>query len=175
HRIEHAQVVDPVDLPRFAKLEVIASMQPTHATSDKNMAEDRLGKARMKGAYAWRSVLDSGAKFAGGSDFPVEAPNPFFGIHAAVTRQDHKDQPLGGWYPGEALTLDEALAAFTTGAAYAEFGEGKFGSLAQGEWADFLILDVDPYKIPPNDLWKIKVQETWVGGKRVYQREGAAK
>lgn len=175
HRVEHAQVVDPVDLPRFAKLEVIASMQPTHATSDKNMAEDRLGKARMKGAYAWRSVLDSGAKFAGGSDFPVEAPNPFFGIHAAVTRQDHNDQPLGGWYPGEALTLDEALAAFTTGAAYAEFGEGKFGNLETGKWADFLILDADPYEIPPKDLWKIKVQETWVGGKRVYQREGAAK
>ncbi|WP_419815095.1 amidohydrolase [Glacieibacterium sp.] len=167
-RIEHAQIVDVADLPRFASLGIIASMQPTHATSDKGMAEARLGEARLGGAYAWETLIRSGARFAGGSDFPVEPPNPFYGLHAAVTRQDRSGQPLGGWRVGEALTLTQALAAFTTGAAYASHSETHTGTLTPGKWADFIIVDRDPFKIAPGDLWKIKVEQTWVGGRRVF-------
>lgn len=171
HRIEHAQVVDPADIPRFAKLGIIASVQPTHATSDKAMAGDRVGEARLEGAYAWRRFLDSRARLAGGSDFPVEPVNPFFGLHAAVTRQDRNGEPTGGWRAGEALTLAEALAAFTTGAAYAGHAEGQVGALEPGKWADFILVDRDIFKIAPGDLWKVQVQETWLGGHRVFQRK----
>ena len=164
NRIEHAQILDPADLPRFAKLGVVASMQPTHATSDKAMAADRLGEARLQASYAWKTLIDSGAHFAGGSDFPVEPPNPFYGIHAAVTRQDRDNQPPGGWRPQEALTLKQAFAAFTTGAAWAEHSEDTLGTLEPGHWADFILIDRDLFQIAPSEIWKTQVDETWVGG-----------
>jgi predicted amidohydrolase YtcJ len=168
NRIEHAQVVSLPDIPRFKELDLIASMQPTHATSDMNMAEDRIGKERLKGAYAWRTFLDQGTRIAGGSDFPVESPNPFFGLHAAVTRTDQENRPVGGWHPEQAMTLIEAFRAFTLDAAYAQHQEKSIGSLEPGKWADFILVDQDLFKIAPSDIWKIKVEQTWVGGKRVY-------
>ena len=168
NRIEHAQVVTLADIPRFKQLGLIASMQPTHATSDKNMAEDRIGAERLKGAYAWRSFLDQGTRIAGGSDFPVESDNPFFGLHAAVTRTDHANQPPGGWHPEQAMTLVEAFRAFTLDAAYAEHQENTLGSLEPGKWADFILIDRDLFKIPAADIWKIKVEQTWLAGRRVH-------
>jgi predicted amidohydrolase YtcJ len=170
NRIEHAQVVALPDIPRFKQLDLIASMQPTHATSDKNMAEARIGPERIKGAYAWRRFLDQGTVIAGGSDFPVESDNPFFGLHAAVTRTDHAHQPPGGWYPEQAMTLLEAFRAFTLNAAYAEHQEQTLGSLEPGKWADFILIDRDLFKIPPADIWKIRVVETWLAGEKVYSR-----
>lgn len=168
NRIEHAQVVSLADIPRFKQLDLIASMQPTHATSDKNMAEDRIGKERLKGAYAWRSFLAQGTRIAGGSDFPVESDNPFFGLHAAVTRTDHENQPAGGWHPEQAMTLTEAFRAFTLDAAFAEHNEQHIGSLEPGKWADFILVDRDLFKIAPADIWKTQVRQTWVAGRRVY-------
>ncbi len=168
NRIEHAQVITLEDIPRFAKLGVIASMQATHATSDMNMAEDRLGPERIKGAYAWRRLLDSGAIIAGGSDFPVEYSNPFLGLYASVTRQDGAGLPEGGWYTDQALTREEALNTFTLAAAYAAHQEDRLGSLEPGKWADFIIIDRDYFKIPASEIDDIKVLETWVSGKRVY-------
>ncbi len=175
NRIEHAQIVDPADLPRFAQLHVIASMQPTHATSDKAMAADRLGEARLKGAYAWRTLIDSGARIAFGSDFPVEPPNPFFGLHAAVTRQDRTGAPPGGWRPQEAVSLKEAFAGFTTGAAYAGFAEDRVGRLAPGYWADFILVDRDPFEGAVGDLWRVGVDETWLAGRRVFTKDAKAR
>jgi predicted amidohydrolase YtcJ len=168
NRIEHAQVVATSDIPRFKQLDLVASMQPTHATSDMNMAEARIGPERLKGAYAWRSFLDQGTVIAGGSDFPVESDNPFFGLHAAVTRTDHANQPPGGWHPEQAMTLLEAFRAFTLDAAYAEHQEQSLGSLEPGKWADFIVVDRDLFKSPPADIWKIRVLETWLAGERVY-------
>ena len=170
HRDEHAQIVSPEDLPRFARLGIIASVQPTHATSDKGMAEARVGEARLAGGYAWKSLIDSGARIAGGSDFPVEPPNPFYGLHAAVTRQDRTGAPAGGWRASEAMTLPQAFAAFTTGAAWAGHAEDKVGTLTTGKWADFIVVDRDPFAIAPTDLWKIRVDETWLAGTRVFKR-----
>ena len=169
HRIEHAQIVAPKDLPRFAALHVLPSMQPTHATSDKNMAGDRLGVARLRGAYAWRSLVDDGNRIVGGSDYPVELANPFFGIHAAVTRQDQQNQPAGGWLPEQKLTLAEALRSFTVDAAYGAFQEQSMGSLAPGMWADFILVDRDIVKVAPEQLWQTKVLSTYVGGELKYQ------
>ncbi|HEY2395308.1 MAG TPA: amidohydrolase [Rudaea sp.] len=168
NRVEHAQVVAVDDIPRFVQLKLIASMQPTHATSDMNMAEDRVGAERLKGAYAWRTFLDQGTVIAGGSDFPVESPNPFFGIHAAVTRQDHANRPAGGWRPEQKMTLLEAFRAFTLAAAYAENQETSLGSLEPGKWADFILIDRDLFSIPPQRIWSTRVMETWVGGRQVY-------
>lgn len=173
NRIEHAQVVALPDIPRFKELNLIASMQPTHATSDKNMAQDRLGSARLAGAYAWRRFLDQGTRIAGGSDFPVESDNPFFGLHAAVTRTDHAGQPPGGWHAEQAMTLLEAFRAFTLDAAYAEHQESQVGSLEPGKWADFIVVDRDPFTIDPQELWKVEVEETWVAGTRVFDRAGS--
>jgi predicted amidohydrolase YtcJ len=167
-RIEHFQVVAPDDFARVAKTGIIASMQPTHATSDMYWAEDRVGPERIKGAYAWRTVLNSGARLALGSDFPVEAVNPFFGIHAAVTRQDQKNWPAGGWYPDQKLTLAEAIRGFTADAAYAAFEEDTRGTIEPGKLADLTIVDGDLYAAPPSDLWKTKVRMTVVGGAVVY-------
>ena len=148
-------------------------MQPIHATSDKNMAEDRIGPDRIKGGYAWRRLLDSGAVIAAGSDFPVELPNPFLGLYAAVTRQDREGHPPGGWYTDQALTRAEALHAFTMGAAYAALREDRLGSLEPGKWADFIVVDRDYFEIPASEIDDIRVLETWVGGERVYDAADA--
>jgi predicted amidohydrolase YtcJ len=171
HRIEHAQVVTLADIPRFKSIGIIPSMQPTHATSDKNMAETRIGAERMKGAYAWRSFLQQGSRIACGSDFPVEAPNPFFGIHAAVTRQDKEGNPIAGWYPEQEMSLKEAFRCFTLDAAYAGHQEKTLGSLEAGKYADFIVIDRDLFKISPYDIYKIGVLETWVAGRQVYQKK----
>ncbi|KAA9133580.1 amidohydrolase [Marinihelvus fidelis] len=170
HRIEHAQVLTAADLPRFAELGVIAAMQPTHATSDMYWAEQRLGPERSRYAYAWRSLLDSGARLALGSDFPVEAINPFLGLHAAVTRQDVKGWPPGGWFPGERMSREEALRGFTLDAAWAAFMEADIGSLSVGKRADFIVLDADLMTVPAEDIAAIRVLETWIDGRRVYER-----
>jgi len=168
HRVEHAQVIRPDELQRFADLKMIASMQPTHATSDKNMAEDRLGKARMQGAYAWASLQKLGVLLAGGSDFPIEPAEPFYGLHAAVTRQDRNNQPLGGWYANEAVDRETALAMFTYNAAYAAHQEALIGTLEIDKQADFILIEEDYFKVKPEAIWKIKVNQTWVAGKRVH-------
>ena len=170
-RIEHAQIVDPADLPRFGKHGTIASMQPVHQTSDRTMAEARLGPDRLGGAYAWASMLKNGSVLAFGSDYPVESPDPFAGWAAAFTRQDASGQPFGGWRPEERVTREQAWWAFTGGAAYAGFAEEKFGRLAPGQRADFIIVDRDPLLASPSDLRATKVQETWVGGHKEWVRK----
>ena len=166
HRVEHAQVLRYEDILRFAELGVIPSMQATHATSDKNMAQDRLGEVRIQGAYAWRKLMDAGALIANGSDFPVESPNPFFGLHAAITRQDKNNEPAGGWFPEEKMTTEEAFASFTIDAAYAGHQENLLGSLEPGKKADFIILDRDIFSSDSSELWQTQVVETWINGER---------
>ena len=168
-RDEHSQIVDPADIPRFAKLGVIASMQPTHATSDGPWAEQRLGAERMAGAYAWRRLLDSGARLAFGSDFPVEHENPMLGLYAAVTRQDRDGHPPAGWQPSQRLTPAEALRAFTRDAAWAAFAEDEVGSLEPGKRADFVILSADPLAVDASGLDDIRVLSTWVDGQLVHR------
>ncbi len=170
HRIEHAQVISVDDLPRFATLGVLPSMQPTHATSDKNMAEDRIGQERMAGAYAWKTLLDSGIPLPLGSDFPVELANPFYGLHAAVTRQDRNNQPVAGWYAHEALTLEQAFRGFTLDAAYAGHMEDTLGTLTPGKWADFIFIDKDIFESAPEALWQPTVLATFIAGKKVYEK-----
>ena len=167
HRIEHAQILRLEDIPRFAKLGVIASMQATHATSDKNMAQDRLGEERILGAYAWKKLLKANATIAGGSDFPIESANPFFGLHASTTRQDHQNQPEAGWFPEESLSIIQAFKTFTTNAAFAAHQENIIGTLAKNKKADFILVDRDIFKVKSTEIWKTKVQQTWVNGKRV--------
>lgn len=167
-RIEHAQVLAPEDIPRFSKLGVIASMQPTHCTSDKAWAEDRLGPQRVKGAYAWQSVLKTGAHLPLSSDFPGETLNPFYGIYAAITRQDPQGNPPGGWYPEQRLTLAEALRGYTLEGAFAEFEGKDKGSIEAGKLADFTVIDLDPAKVAPKDILNTRVLKTIVGGKVVY-------
>lgn len=172
-RIEHAQVVDPADMPLFGRHGIIASMQPVHQTSDRLMAEARLGRARLAGAYAWHTIARTGATLAFGSDAPVESPDPFAGLAAAVSRTDRARQPEGGWLPEERVARGEALAAFTAAGAYAGFAEGRFGRLVRGEWADFVLLDFDPLTATPEQLYAAKVRETWVAGKPVYRADQA--
>jgi predicted amidohydrolase YtcJ len=167
-RIEHAQIVDPADLSRLAKNGIIASMQPVHQISDRLMAEARLGPDRLAGAYAWNSILKAGGKLAFGSDVPVESPNPFHGIAAAITREDANGQPFGGWMAAERVSREQALAGFTIDAAYAAFAEGRLGSLSPGYRADFILVDTDPLLASPAQIRETKVTEAWVGGRPVY-------
>ncbi|MBN1491559.1 MAG: amidohydrolase [Phycisphaerae bacterium] len=167
-RIEHAQNVALDDIPRFARLGVIPSMQPTHATSDMRWAEDRIGRERIAGAYAWAKFLRAGCRIAAGSDFPVEEVNPLEGVYSAVTRQDHDGNPPGGWYPDECMTREEAFRAFTIDAAYAAFEENDKGTLAVGKLADFVVFDRDVLRCPAPELLKTRVKMTVIGGEVVY-------
>jgi hypothetical protein len=168
--LEHAQVITPEDIPRLAELGVIASMQPLHATEDMHFAEARLGAERMKGAYAWKTLLDSGAVVATGTDYSVSPYNPFYTLHAAVTRQDRNNNPPGGWFPEEALTRQEALYAATMAGAYAMHAEDVLGSIEIGKLADFVVIPVDYMSIPAEDIWKITPDMTVIGGEVVYSR-----
>jgi hypothetical protein len=192
-RIEHAQILAPEDIPRFKELGVLPCMQPTHCTSDMYWAEARVGASRVRGAYAWRSLLETGVIIPGGSDFPVESPNPLLGIYAAVTRQDRFGRPRnaedlrgefqlsaegvrdpgafeGGWYASQKMTRIEAVRAFTSWAAYAGFQERVLGSLEKGKLADFVILSKDIFKVPAEEILTTVVEETHVGGRTVYTR-----
>jgi predicted amidohydrolase YtcJ len=167
-RVEHTQVIAPGDIAKMVQAHAIASMQPTHATSDMRWAEARIGKARIAGAYAWRTILEQKIPLAAGSDFPVEEVAPLLGIHAAVTRQDASGKPDGGWYPAQKLTLDEAIAAFTTGAAYAEGAEATRGVIAVGRPADITVFD--RAFVADRTLLDAQVVLTIVDGKIVYAR-----
>ncbi len=169
-RIEHAQILDPADIPRFAKAGVIASMQPVHQTSDRLMAEARLGPNRLTGAYAWHSLAASGARLAFGSDVPVEISDPWAGFAAAISRTGPDGQPFGGWQPQERVSRELALAAYTAGGAWAGFAEGRFGRLQRGERADFLLIDRDPMLATPAEVRATQVLQVWVGGQLVHQR-----
>ncbi|WP_033074197.1 amidohydrolase [Sphingopyxis sp. MWB1] len=174
-RIEHAQVIDPADIPRFAKLNVIASMQPVHQASDWRMAEARLGPDRLAGAYAWRSLENAGVRLAFGSDVPVESADPFAGLATAISRTDAAGEPVGGWRAGEAVSREAALDGFTRTAAFAGFAEDRLGTLEPGKRADFVIVDSDPMLASPEELRRMVPLETWIGGYRYYKRgkEGA--
>jgi predicted amidohydrolase YtcJ len=171
-RIEHAQVLSPDDIQRMGKLGIIAAMQPTHCTSDMYWAERRIGPERIKGAYAWRSLIDAGVVIACGSDFPVEAVSPLWGIYAAVTRQDREGWPRGGWYPQERMSREEAVAGFTTNAAFAEFTEHEKGTIEKSNIADFTVLDRDVFEVPAEELLVTQVMGTIVGGRVVFDRLG---
>ena len=173
-RVEHVQIVDCADLSRIGRGHIIASMQPTHQTSDRLMAEKRLGSGRLRCAYAWQSMLKTGAKLAFGTDFPVESPNPLPGLAAGISREDMNGQPPGGWFPEQRLTLGQALHAYTRGAAFAGFAEQKIGNLEPGKWADFVIVDRDLTRASPQDLAHIKVLETWVAGKKMWSKPASA-
>ncbi|MHA7819207.1 MAG: amidohydrolase [Erythrobacter sp.] len=169
-RIEHAQIVDTADLARFGEHGIIASMQPLHQTSDRTMAEARLGEDRLGGAYAWRSILEVGGKLAFGSDAPVEPADAFAGLAVAISRTDAEGQPFGGWRAQEAVSREQALAGFTSDAAYAGFADGRFGRLVPGERADFIFVDRDPLLASPADIRETEIAEVYVGGQRVFAR-----
>lgn len=179
-RIEHAQIVDVADIARFGQHGIIASMQPVHQTSDRLMAEarlgpDRLGPSRLDGAYAWHSIAQAGARIAFGSDFPVESPDPFAGLAAAFTRADAAGEPFGGWHPAEAVSRIAALDGFTRTAAYAGFAEDRIGTLMPGMRADFILTDTDPTLASPSQVRATRVAETWVGGRAVWVRGAEAR
>ncbi len=169
-RIEHAQIIKLEDIPRFAELGIIPSMQATHATSDLPWATKRLGEDRIRGAYAWQKLLNTGARIANGSDFPVENANPFWGIYAAITRQDREGKPEATWQPDQRMTQKEALRSFTIDAAYAAFEEEDKGSIELGKWADFVVVDRDIMNVPPREIADTKVVMTILGGEVVYER-----
>jgi predicted amidohydrolase YtcJ len=171
HRIEHAQVVALEDIPRFKQLGVIPAMQAVHATSDKNMAEKRVGPERIKGAYAWRKFLDTGAVIPNGTDAPVEKVNPFHVLFASVTRQSRNGEPAGGWYPEEKMTREEALKSYTIWAAFAAFEEQLKGSISVGKLADFIVIDRDFMKCPESEIKDIRVLQTILGGEVVFARK----
>ncbi|HVX65913.1 MAG TPA: amidohydrolase [Bryobacteraceae bacterium] len=172
-RIEHAQVVAPSDFERFRKYSLIASMQPTHATSDMRWAEARLGPERVRGAYAWRRFLSLGVPVASGSDFPVERPDPLPGFYAAVTRQDAGGRPPGGWFPEQRMSREEALRSWTLSGAFAAFEEREKGSLEPGKLADFVMLSADILRIRPAEILTTRVLMTVVGREIVYSAPGA--
>jgi len=170
HRSEHAQVLIDEDIPRFAEMGVIASMQPTHCITDKRFAEKRIGLERCKGAYAWRRLLDAGARIAFGTDYSVEPLDPLEGLYAAVTRKDRAGEPGEGWFPDQKLTMEEAIELYTLGSAYAEFMEGRKGMIKEDYLGDVVIFDSDLMTIPEDKIMSAKVDYTIVGGKVVYQR-----
>lgn len=171
--LEHAQVFIPEDLPRLVELGIVASIQPLHATEDMHFARDRIGPERLRYAYNWRDLLELGVPLASGTDYSVSPYNPFYSLHAAVTRQDRDNNPPGGWIPEQALTREEALRATTMGAAYAMHAEDRLGSIEVGKLADFVVLPVDYMTIPAEDIWKITPDMTVIGGEVVYTRPGA--
>ncbi|HRT90126.1 MAG TPA: amidohydrolase [Bacteroidales bacterium] len=174
HRIEHAQTLQQSDIPRFARLGVIASMQPSHCSTDKNFYEKRVGPERSKGAYVWRSLLDNGAILAFGTDYQVEPINPVEGLYAAVTRKNKQGEEGDGWFPEQKLTMEEAIKYYTWGAAYAQFMEDRKGMIRKGYLADIVITDRDLLTIPENEIMKTRVDYTIVGGKVVYDRNQVA-
>lgn len=172
-RVEHAQILHRHDLPRFAQLGVIPSMQSIHQASDMYWAENRLGWTRLQGAYAWRSLLDTGVIIPGGSDFPVESPDPLLSFHAAVSRQDADNWPAGGWFPQEIMTRDEGLRHMTLWGAQASFMEDEVGSIEPGKLADFVVLSQDIMTVPVERILETTILKTFVGGRLVYDRESA--
>jgi predicted amidohydrolase YtcJ len=170
-RVEHAQVVAASDFARFARLQVIASMQPSHETSDMRWAEQRVGPERAKGAYAWATMQKFGVRLAFGTDYDVEPISPFRGLYACVTRELPDGGPQGGWEPQEKISLGDCIRAYTSGSAYGEFMEGKKGELKEGEFADFIVLSNDLTKVEPHEYTKTRVLRTVVGGRLVYQAE----
>ncbi len=173
HRIEHAQVIDAKDIPRFTAPGVIASMQPTHCITDKRFAEKRIGTERCEGAYAWRRLLDAKAAIAFGTDYPVEPIDPLEGLYAAVTRKDRAGEPGDGWFPDQKLSIEKAIELYTLGAAYAEFAEERKGMIKKGFLADVVMFDTDLTAIANDQIMSAKVDYTIVGGKIVYRRAGA--
>ena len=173
HRIEHAQVISPEDQPRFARLGVIASMEPPHAVEDKSWAEVRLGPQRVLGAYAWRKLRTGGARLTFNADNPGSDHSIFYGLHAAITRRDKQLQPPGGWYPAERLTIEEAIRGYTSWSAYAAFREDQTGIIAKGRWADLTVMDIDPFALAgsaPEKILAGRIRATIVSGKVVYER-----
>jgi predicted amidohydrolase YtcJ len=168
--LEHCQVLTEEDMPRLAELGIVASMQPLHATEDMHFAEARLGSERLKYAYAWRDLFDLGTVIATGTDFSVSPHNPFYTLHAAVTRQDRDNNPPGGWIPGQRMTREEALRAATMGGAWAMHAEDILGSIEVGKLADFVVIPVDYMTIPAEDIWKIEPDMTVIGGEVVYAK-----
>jgi len=173
--LEHCQVLTPDDIPRLAKLGIVASMQPLHATEDMHFAESRIGPERIKYAYIWRDLLDLGVVIATGTDYSVSPYNPFYTLHAAVTRQDRDNNPPGGWFPEQAMTREEALRAATMGGAYVMFAEDILGSIEVGKLADFVVIPVDYMTIPAEDIWKIEPEMTVIAGEIVYTKPVQAK
>lgn len=172
HRSEHAQILIDGDIPRFAELSVIASMQPTHCITDKRFCEKRIGYERSKGAYAWRRLLNADAKIAFGTDYSVEPLDPLEGLYASVTRKDRMGEPGDGWFPDQKLSMEEAIELYTLGSAYAQFMEDRKGMIKKGYLADMVIFNNDLMTIPHDQIMKSKVDYTIVGGKVVYRREG---
>ena len=169
HRVEHAQILGPDAPARMKALGAVASLQPTHCTSDMGWVEAALGPDRLAGAYAWKTVLDAGVPLALGSDAPVESEDPWTGIHAAVTRQDARGEPPGGFRPGERLTVAEAIRGYTAGAAFAAHDEGRLGVLAPGRIADLTVADADPFAVAPGDLCRVRTLRTVVAGRTVFE------
>ncbi|MGD8534976.1 MAG: amidohydrolase [Candidatus Aminicenantes bacterium] len=168
--LEHCQVLTAKDVPRLAKLGIVASMQPLHATEDMHFAESRIGPERLKYAYIWSDLLDLGVVVATGTDYSVSPYNPFYTLHAAVTRQDRENNPPGGWIPEQAMTREEALRAATMAGAYAMFAEDILGSIEVGKLADFVVIPEDYMTIPAEDIWKIEPEMTVIGGEIVYTK-----
>ncbi len=170
-RIEHAQVVALEDIQKFAPLGLVLSMQPPHCTSDMPWAEIRVGPDRIRGAYAWRSFLDSGVHLTLNSDFPGETLNPFYGMYAAMTRQNPEGQPEGGWYPDQCLSREEVLKAYTVEAAFSGFTEDINGRILPGMLADFIVLSDDILSIPVREFLSLQVEQTYLGGNLVFSRK----
>jgi len=168
HRDEHAQTLRSSDIPRFAALGVIASMQPTHCISDKKFCEKRIGTERAKGAYAWKSLADAGSMLAFGTDYQVEPLNPMEGLYAAVSRKDRLGESGDGWHPEQKISMEDAIKYYTLGSAYAQFMENRKGEIKKGYLADIVIVDKDLLTIPENEIMKAKVDYTITGGKVVY-------